>query len=486
MPIPSKVIYQSNDTMPTIAVGAAGTGQTWNFTAVVAHIFDTSMVIPYASAPNSAFSTANTVVEQQGAQSFYGYLLNTPSSMTFLGGSGLVDIAGNGNPIQINQISTPAEVLFNFPTVYNSTFTNNYETNAKFYIGQTIQGITIDSIHQKSEIQKTFLVDAWGSLTTPLAGGPYDVLRTKEVKVSHDTTKAFFFGGWNDIPGGITSNTSTTYAWWANGIGAALATATVDTNGIVTNLQWLTAVPAEPPLSASATSVGVTCSGLCNGTATATANWGSGPKTYSWSTSPVQDSVTAIGLCIGTYTVTITDSLLATATAIVTITDPALPVITASSTSLSTNSIGNGFQWYMNGVIIPNATSASYNVTQNGNYTIAVTSSGCTTTSNAYNFNSIGIDEVFLNNNVSVYPNPASSQITIKFDAVPLSLNPAKQDVLIEVKNELGQTVKKAGVKQLLNGKNEIIVDVANLPIGIYFVEIKNQGTTVNKKFVKQ
>ncbi len=484
MPVPTKVIYQSNDTMPTVTIGSAGTSQTWNLTSVVEHTKDTATIIPYSAMPNTVYSAANLVFAQQGAQDFYGYAINTASDLTLLGGAGAVDIGGNVT--QINQISTPGEILFNFPTTYNTTFTQNYSTSAKFYFGQTIQGITIDSIHQKSGIQKTFLVDAWGTLTTPLAGGPYDVLRTQEIKVSHDTTQAFFFGGWNDIPGGITSDSVTTYSWWANGFGAALATATLDTNGIVTNLQWLTAVPAEPPLSASTSAVNVTCQGLCNGTATAIPNWGSGPKTYSWSTSPVQDSITAIGLCAGTYTVTITDSLLATATATVTITNPAQPVVTANGTTLSTNFTAVGYKWYLNGVFIPNATSSNYTVTQNGNYTVEVnTGGGCLDTSAIFNFNTIGINESILNNSVAIFPNPASNQITIKFDASLIAAS-AKQDVLIDIQNELGQSIKKTGIKQLVNGKNEMMVDIADLPKGIYFIQIKSQNTSTNKKFIKQ
>ncbi|MCE9539245.1 MAG: T9SS type A sorting domain-containing protein [Bacteroidetes bacterium] len=484
MPVPTKVIYQSNDTVPTISIGAAGSGQTWNFTTVVEHTKDTSTVMPYSAKPNTVFSTANIVLEQQGVQDFYGYAINTASDMTLLGGAGTIDIGGNLT--QINQISTPSETLFNFPTTYNTTFTQNYSTSAKFYLGQTVQGITIDSIHQKSGIQKTFLVDAWGTLTTPLAGGPYDVIRAQEIKITNDTTMAFFFGGWNDIPGGISSDSTTTYTWWANGFGAALATATMDTAGAVDNLQWLTAVPAEPPLSVSTSSVNVSCQGLCNGTATAIPNWGSGPKTYAWSTSPVQDSITAIGLCAGTYTVTITDSLLATATSTVTITNPVQPVITANGTTLSTNYTATGFKWFLNGVFIPNATSSTYTVTQNGNYTIEVsTGGGCLDTSAVFNFNTIGINESILNSGVVIFPNPASNLITIKFDATLLAAS-AKQDVLIDIQNELGQSIKKAGSKQLANGKNEMIVDIADLPNGIYFIQIKNQNTSVNKKFIKQ
>lgn len=483
MPVSTDTIYQANDTLPTISIGAPGINQTWNMTSLVIHTMDTSMVLPYSTAPNPEFSTANLVIAQQGPQDFYGYVLNTASDMILLGGAGVVDIGGN--PIQINQISTPAEILFNFPTAYNSTYTQNYSTSAKFYFGQTIQGITIDSIHQKSGIKKTFLVDAWGTLTTPLAGGPYNVLRTKEVKVTHDTTQAFFFGSWNDIPGGISADSTATYNWWANGIHAALATATMDSTGFVNNVQWLMAIPpAIPPLSLTVSSSNLSCSGLCDGTATVMAYWGSGPKTYAWSTSPVQNSITAIGLCAGTYTVTITDSLLATATATVTISNPPQPVISANGTALSTNIMGIGFQWYLNGAPISNATSSSYTVTQNGNYTVSVSSGSCTDTSSVYNFNTIGINESDLNNSLTIFPNPANNQITIKFDT--FSMNSSKNDVFMDIKNELGQSIKKTSVKQIINGKNEMIMDIADLPCGIYFIEIKNQNKSVNKKFIKQ
>ncbi len=492
MPVPSKVIYQANDTMPTISIGAAGVAQTWNFTAVVQHTIDTSTVLPYAASPNPNFPTANLAI-QQGSQDFYGYVLNSSSSMTFLGAGGMADI--QGNQIPINLISTPAEILFNFPTVYNSSFTNNYSTSAKFYFGQTVPpGVTVDSIHQRSTVQKTILVDAWGTLTTPLAGGPYNVLRTKETKITNDTLRAYFFGDWNDIPGGagISSDSIVTYSWWANGIGAALATATMDDSaGVVINFKWLTAPPANPPLSVNASSVNVTCEGLCNGTATAIANFGVAPYTYSWTTSPAQDSVTAINLCAGTYSVIVTDSVNAQAVTLVTITAPSQPVITANGTTLNTNFVATGFQWYLNGNIIIGATSSSYIVTQNGLYSIAVSNGSCTDTTTTHNFNTIGINESVINNSVSIYPNPATNQITIKFDAsFSLLTTLAKQDVLIDIKNELGQSIKKAGVKSRnttgVNGQNEISIDVADLPSGVYFIRIQNQNTIINKKFIKQ
>lgn len=479
MPSPTKIRYMANDTLPTVSIGNSDTIQTWDFTAVTQHTVDTSTVMPYASIPNAVFSSA-TMAVQLGSANFYGYLQNTSSSFTFLGGSGIIDV--QGSPIAVNQINTPAEILFNFPTSFDSSFTNNYTSSAKFFFGQQINGFYIDSVHQRSYVEKTSVVDAYGTLTT-LLGGPYNVLRVMETKETHDTTQAFFFGGWNNIPGGITSSFTKTYSWWANGIGTSLAKATVDSNGTVTNLEWLTALPSDPPLTAAVTSTNVSCEGSCDGTSTVTATWGTPPYTYSWSTSPVQNSATASALCVGTYTVTVTDSASSTATATVTISKPGQPTISANGLVLSTTYPATTYQWILDDSAVV-ATTQNFTVTQNGNYTLVVSyGTGCMDTSLAYNFNNIGIVESAMINSVKVSPNPATSSITIAFDN---RLMAAPQTILIDIKNELGQSVKKANANQLVNGKNEMIVDIADLPKGIYFIQIQSENSILNKKLIKQ
>ena len=55
--------------------------------------------------------------------------------------------------------------------------------------------------------------------------------------------------------------------------------------------------------------VGISCNGLCDGTATANPSGGVLPYTYSWDDAPLfQNTQTAVGLCPGNYTVTVTDS----------------------------------------------------------------------------------------------------------------------------------------------------------------------------------
>ena len=51
-----------------------------------------------------------------------------------------------------------------------------------------------------------------------------------------------------------------------------------------------------------------TCPNICDGTATVNASGGTTPYTYSWNTTPVNTNQTATNLCVGLYTVTVTDS----------------------------------------------------------------------------------------------------------------------------------------------------------------------------------
>ena len=94
----------------------------------------------------------------------------------------------------------------------------------------------------------------------------------------------------------------------------------------VTITQPATAVTASIPVHTD-----VLCAGECTGSATAAGAGGTPPYTYLWNTIPAQNTPTATGLCDGTYTVTVYDFNLCTATASITITEPAVP-LTASIT----------------------------------------------------------------------------------------------------------------------------------------------------------
>ena len=83
----------------------------------------------------------------------------------------------------------------------------------------------------------------------------------------------------------------------------------------------------------SGTQTNSTCNLACDGTATV--NTGPGNFTYSWSTSPIQTTQTASGLCSGNYTCTVTSSSGCIDTLTFTITEPGPLSVTYTTTPLS-------------------------------------------------------------------------------------------------------------------------------------------------------
>ncbi|MGB3948053.1 MAG: T9SS type A sorting domain-containing protein, partial [Bacteroidia bacterium] len=473
MPSPAVMLINATDSTTALNVGMADTGQVWSFTSVIEHTKDTNIVMNYSDYPNAQFSSATSVIKQ-GNSGFYGYFNLSSTNYTLSGGSGLFNV--QGTLIPVTQTYTPFESLMEFPAAIDSIFNSTYTTDAKFYYGQPFSGITIDSIHSHSYIQKTLEVDASGTLTT-LLGGPYNVVRVKETKISNDTAMAYFFGDWQPIPNGITSSQIITYYWWANGIGAYLASARVDANDNVLSFSWLTELPGTPPVAATSVASNTSCEAQCDGTATVTAKWGNPPYNYSWSTSPVQTTETASGLCAGTYTVVVTDSLLNTTSNVVVVGTPEQPVIIANGATLTADSAST-YQWYLNDTLISGATNINYTMTQNGNYTVVVTNGACTDTSAAYTYSAASIDMIEAINMVSIFPNPANNKITV----VMLG-STSTNTTYVAIKNQLGQTAKETTIS---TSNNQTSIDISELPKGVYFVTLKNEHSILNKSFIKQ
>jgi len=114
--------------------------------------------------------------------------------------------------------------------------------------------------------------------------------------------------------------------------GSSFEVATVDLLGCA---QTLTHTAASPPVLTLTITEDkpVTCQGVDDGEATATAGGGTGPYTYSWLDAPFNPTTpTVIGLAAGTYTVEATDQgTLCTIISTVTITSPTPQVVVASA-----------------------------------------------------------------------------------------------------------------------------------------------------------
>ncbi|MBL4577320.1 MAG: SprB repeat-containing protein, partial [Flavobacteriales bacterium] len=104
---------------------------------------------------------------------------------------------------------------------------------------------------------------------------------------------------WDD-PLGQTTNTAT-------GLGIGLVTITVtDSNGCVVSAS--TTINEPTMVMVNITGVDVSCKISCDGSATAIANGGTGTYTYAWDDPLAQTNAVALGLCSGTYNVTVTDN----------------------------------------------------------------------------------------------------------------------------------------------------------------------------------
>ena len=87
---------------------------------------------------------------------------------------------------------------------------------------------------------------------------------------------------------------------------------------------------------------------------------------------------------------------------------------------------------------------------------------------------SLSVDDLAFEKSISLYPNPASNQITIDFD-VPTTTSK------IKLYNVLGQVV---GTQTL--AANERIIHLEKIPAGMYVMQITSEQGTASKRFIKQ
>jgi len=91
-------------------------------------------------------------------------------------------------------------------------------------------------------------------------------------------------------------------------------------------------ITVPPYISVTAANGQVTCTGLCTGQATAVTSSGLPPYIFSWNDPLSQNTQTAVGLCPGTYSVTVIDSGGCSDSTTVTITEPLPLAINANAT----------------------------------------------------------------------------------------------------------------------------------------------------------
>jgi len=141
---------------------------------------------------------------------------------------------------------------------------------------------------------------------------------------------------------------------------------------------------------------------------------------------------------------------------------------------ITVNQTGATYQWLdCNNAyaLIIGATSQTYTAIANGNYAVEVTTnSSCVDTSACVTIASVGLSENKSSNKLSIYPNPATTHLTIDV---------AAQIESIRIIDLNGKIVKE-------ETQNTRVVAINNLPKGLYFLQVKTDKGLANSKFIKE
>lgn len=153
--------------------------------------------------------------------------------------------------------------------------------------------------------------------------------------------------------------------------------------------------------------------------------------------------------------------------------DVAAPVITVNGFTLGTLLPYTAYQWWRNGTAIPGATAATYAVTLNGDYSVAVVNAaGCSGTSSVYKVTNVtGIEDLpALAAQVRTYPNPATATVFVQ---APVKTNLLLTDIR-------GRVLRDLPAADTLS--------LEGLADGIYLLQIRTaEGLLIRtEKLVKQ
>ena len=193
---------------------------------------------------------------------------------------------------------------------------------------------------------------------------------------------------------------------------------------------------------------------------------------YTWNTGD-SDSCIAVSQA-GNYYVTVTDhfgcSVSSGHLAISVYSPPAVSISVNGDTLSAYN--GVSYQWYLNGNVIPGATSGIYVATIAGSYSVAVTdSNGCSANSLPVVY--AGVKDVDIVNAIAIYQTPGSSQLNV---IVATELTGA----LFTIYDAAG---RKMFSSKLQNIKTEI--ETQNFPTGAYVAEVWLHDIAKRVKWVK-
>ncbi len=141
------------------------------------------------------------------------------------------------------------------------------------------------------------------------------------------------------------------------------------------------------------------------------------------------------------------------------------------------------FQWYLDGVAIAEATESVWCITEDGEYTLEVLdpATGCTATYTSDLVFDASIacttsaeEENFLAE-IGIYPNPVKDELFVQLPSL------YQGELRIVLINALGQTIES----QVANGQSQVAIDMSDLPLGWYILQLQLGEEQYSQKIIK-
>jgi hypothetical protein len=183
----------------------------------------------------------------------------------------------------------------------------------------------------------------------------------------------------------------------------------------------------------------------------------------------------------GTYQVKATVNGLCTNTSTalnLTVSSPLPPTIIYEDGTMKITATGT-IQWYVNGAIIPGATTSSFRPVQSGLYSVFLKDvNGCSATSDLLTINILAAEKENPFSAYVAYPNPAVDLLNV---GLPQALAGTYAIEIIDMHGRIFLTEKV----NLEPGANQLKIDISKIPVGTYVVRLPEILSQPSMKFIK-
>jgi hypothetical protein len=153
------------------------------------------------------------------------------------------------------------------------------------------------------------------------------------------------------------------------------------------------------------------------------------------------------------------------------VTPTPVPVISFNGYELSTSPDYSAYQWYINTVTIPGATSYTEIPAETGSFRVAVTdTNGCRGVSNGFNIFALGINNKTAVMAPAIYPNPVKGVLHITYNS------------------DVHTIISSINGKIIVNNAHGHDIDISFLAPGVYIITLYNSlgDKVLDEKIVKE